>query len=78
MELGSDFQREVWALLREIQPGETISYTDLAIQKGNPNGFRAVARANGANQISILIPCHRVINTNGELGGYGGGFHRKA
>ncbi|PWI21009.1 bifunctional transcriptional activator/DNA repair enzyme protein Ada [Kurthia zopfii] len=77
MELGSDFQREVWALLREIQPGETISYKDLAIQKGNPNAFRAVARANGANQISILIPCHRVINTNGELGGYGGGIHRK-
>lgn len=78
MELGSDFQREVWALLREKQPGETISYKDLAIQKGNPNAFRAVARANGANQISILIPCHRVINTNGELGGYGGGIHRKA
>lgn len=78
MELGSDFQKEVWALLRGIQPGETISYKDLAIQKGNPNAFRAVARANGANQISILIPCHRVINTNGELGGYGGGIHRKA
>lgn len=77
MELGSDFQKEVWALLRGIQPGETISYKDLAIQKGNPNAFRAVARANGANQISILIPCHRVINTNGELGGYGGGIHRK-
>lgn len=75
--IGTDFQKEVWQLLREIPIGQTISYKELAIQIGNPNASRAVARANGANQISLLIPCHRVINTNGELGGYGGGLERK-
>lgn len=76
-EIGSSFQKEVWTALKSIPPGTTISYKDLALQIGHPKSFRAVARANGANQISLLIPCHRVINANGELGGYGGGVQRK-
>lgn len=75
--LGSSFQKSVWAALQEIPLGETRSYFDIAKQIGNPLGFRAVANANGANQLAIIIPCHRVINTNGELGGYGGGIARK-
>ncbi|WP_285767417.1 bifunctional transcriptional activator/DNA repair protein Ada [Peribacillus sp. SI8-4] len=77
-EIGSSFQIEVWRILRGIRPGSTISYKDLAREIGNPKAYRAVAGANGANQISILIPCHRVINTNGDLGGYGGGIQRKS
>lgn len=77
-EIGSTFQKEVWRILREIRPGSTASYKDVAIKLGNPKAYRAVARANGANQISLLIPCHRVINTNGDLGGYGGGIQRKS
>ncbi|MBB65332.1 MAG: bifunctional transcriptional activator/DNA repair enzyme protein Ada [Waddliaceae bacterium] len=75
--LGSDFQKTVWKSLMEIPPGETRSYTELAQAIGKPSACRAVARANGANQIAIVIPCHRVINSNGELGGYGGGLGRK-
>ena len=75
--LGSDFQKTVWKSLMEIPPGETRSYTELAQAIGKPSACRAVARANGANQIAIVIPCHRVINSNGELGGYGGGLRRK-
>ena len=61
----------------KIPPGETRSYADIAKAIGQPTAFRAVARANGANQLAIVIPCHRVINANGELGGYGGGIARK-
>ncbi len=75
--LGSPFQKHVWEELQKIPPGETRSYSDIAIAVGRPMAFRAVAQANGANQIAILIPCHRVINANGELGGYGGGLTRK-
>lgn len=75
--LGSDFQKNVWNALRKIPVGVTYSYKELAEELGNPKAYRAVARANGANQISILVPCHRIINTNGELGGYGGGLYRK-
>lgn len=75
--LGSPFQKQVWDELQKIPLGETRSYSDIAIAVGRPFAFRAVAQANGANQISIIIPCHRVINTNGELGGYGGGIIRK-
>lgn len=57
--------------------GETRSYSAIAIAIQRPTAFRAVAQANGANQLAIIIPCHRVINTNGELGGYGGGLTRK-
>ncbi|WP_058300686.1 bifunctional transcriptional activator/DNA repair enzyme AdaA [Gorillibacterium timonense] len=75
--LGSPFQKSVWTQLMSIPPGETRSYADLARALGNPNAFRAVAQANGANQLAIVIPCHRVINSDGELGGYGGGITRK-
>lgn len=71
--LGSDFQKSVWAALRAIPYGETCSYSELARTVGTPNGARAVAGANGANQLAIVIPCHRVINSDGQLGGYGGG-----
>jgi AraC family transcriptional regulator of adaptative response/methylated-DNA-[protein]-cysteine methyltransferase len=75
--LGSPFQKRVWDELKKIPPGETRSYADIALAIGNPSAFRAVANANGANQIAIVIPCHRVITTNGDLGGYGGGIARK-
>jgi AraC family transcriptional regulator of adaptative response/methylated-DNA-[protein]-cysteine methyltransferase len=75
--LGSPFQKLVWEALQQIPPGETRSYSDIAVALGKPTAFRAVAHANGANQLAIVIPCHRVINANGELGGYGGGLIRK-
>lgn len=75
--LGSPFQQRVWEELKKIPPGETRSYTDLAISIGKPTACRAVALANGANQLAIIIPCHRVINSNGQLGGYAGGITRK-
>ena len=75
--LGSPFQKSVWDQLVQIPPGETCSYSDIAVTLGRPTAFRAVAQANGANQLAIVIPCHRVINSNGDLGGYGGGLSRK-
>ena len=75
--LGSSFQKSVWEALTKIPAGKTCSYTDLALMIERPSAFRAVAQANGANQCAIIIPCHRVINANGELGGYGGGLARK-
>lgn len=75
--LGSPFQKRVWEELQAIPYGETRSYADIAAAMGVPSAFRAVANANGANQIAIVIPCHRVINSNGEFGGYGGGLPRK-
>lgn len=75
--LGSPFQKRVWEELRKIPCGETRSYSEIAAAIGQPTAFRAVANANGANQFALVIPCHRVINTNGELGGYGGGLARK-
>lgn len=75
---GTSFQRSVWEKLMAIPCGETISYQSLAISLGKPNAYRAVAQANGANQLAIIIPCHRVINASGELGGYGGGLSRKS
>lgn len=74
---GSDFQRRVWTQLQRIEPGETWSYADLAVAIGSPNSVRAVAGANGANQLALLIPCHRVIASGGGLGGYAGGVTRK-
>jgi AraC family transcriptional regulator, regulatory protein of adaptative response / methylated-DNA-[protein]-cysteine methyltransferase len=74
---GSPFQRLVWEHLQMIPPGQTSSYSDVAAAIGKPSAFRAVAQANGANQLAIVIPCHRVINSNGDLGGYGGGLSRK-
>jgi len=75
--LGSYFQKRVWNELKKIPPGETRSYLQIAKSLNQATACRAVARANGANQLAIIIPCHRVINTNGELGGYGGGIARK-
>ena len=75
---GTPFQRAVWQGLTRIPYGQTISYEEEARLLGKPTAFRAVANANGANQIAILIPCHRVINKNGDLGGYGGGVTCKA
>jgi AraC family transcriptional regulator of adaptative response/methylated-DNA-[protein]-cysteine methyltransferase len=75
--LGSLFQKRVWKELQKIPYGKTCSYADIATAIDKPSTVRAVANANGANQLAIIIPCHRVINTNGKLGGYGGGLSRK-
>lgn len=75
--LGTAFERSVWQALKAIPLGETRSYAQIAQAIGNPSAFRACARANGANQLALIVPCHRVINSNGELGGYGGGLTRK-
>lgn len=74
---GTEFQLRVWQELRHIPYGETISYGELAKRIGQPDASRAVGLANGANPISILIPCHRVVGTNGKLTGYGGGLENK-
>lgn len=76
-EPGTPFQERVWAALRTIPYGETWSYSELARAIGDPKATRAVARANGMNRIAILVPCHRVIASDGGLGGYGGGMWRK-
>ena len=70
---GTPFQREVWSELARIPYGETISYGELARRVGRPNGPRAVGQANGRNPIPIIVPCHRVLASNG-IGGYGGGL----
>ena len=75
---GTDFQRQVWAALRNIPYGTTSHYQALAAAIGKPAAVRAVAAANGANRVAILIPCHRVIGKHGALTGYGGGLPRKA
>ena len=75
--MGTDFQQRVWQVLRTIPYGQTWSYKQQAIALGSPQSVRAVANANGMNRISILIPCHRVIGSNGTLTGYGGGLWRK-
>ena len=74
---GPIFYQRVWRELCNIPYGETISYGELARRIGSPNASRAVGRANGANPIPIVIPCHRVIGSNGKLTGYGGGLPRK-
>lgn len=74
---GSDFQRLVWDALLRIPYGETRSYAQLARELGKPGAARAVGHANGLNRIAIVIPCHRVVNANGDPGGYGGGLWRK-
>ncbi|CEK09829.1 bifunctional transcriptional activator/DNA repair enzyme AdaA [Legionella hackeliae] len=75
--LGSPFQKSVWEALCRIPYGETRSYREQAILLERPSAYRAVANANGANQLAIIVPCHRIINSNGDLGGYGGGLARK-
>ncbi|GAA6149299.1 trifunctional transcriptional activator/DNA repair protein Ada/methylated-DNA--[protein]-cysteine S-methyltransferase [Pseudooceanicola nitratireducens] len=74
---GTPFTRQVWEALRRIPAGETRSYSGLAQEIGRPEATRAVARANGANQIAVMIPCHRVLGADGSLTGYGGGLWRK-
>jgi len=74
---GSPFELKVWNALRKIPYGSTASYEEIAKKIGVPKSSRAVGRANGFNRIAIVIPCHRVINKSGELGGYGGGVWRK-
>jgi O-6-methylguanine DNA methyltransferase len=74
---GSPFQERVWTDLQAIPYGETCSYGAIAKRLGDPGAMRAVGAANGVNPIAIVIPCHRVVNANGELGGYGGGLWRK-
>ncbi|MFL6247429.1 MAG: methylated-DNA--[protein]-cysteine S-methyltransferase [Thermoanaerobaculia bacterium] len=74
---GTPFQLAVWNALREIPYGDTISYAELARRIGKPAAVRAVGAANGANPIPVIIPCHRVIGSNGTLTGYGGGIERK-
>ncbi|MGQ0649425.1 MAG: methylated-DNA--[protein]-cysteine S-methyltransferase [Gemmatimonadaceae bacterium] len=75
--LGTPFQRLVWRALLEIPRGSTVSYDELALQLNRPGAQRAVGRANGDNRMAIVIPCHRVIGSDGSLTGYGGGLWRK-
>lgn len=74
---GTQFQRTVWAALRRIPPGRAVSYRALAAEIGCPSAVRAVGHANGANPVSIVVPCHRVIGSDASLTGYGGGLPRK-
>jgi methylated-DNA-[protein]-cysteine S-methyltransferase len=74
---GSPFQRGVWRALRDVPPGTTVSYAELARRVGRPTAFRAVGLANGANPIGVVVPCHRVVGSDGSLTGYGGGVERK-
>jgi methylated-DNA-[protein]-cysteine S-methyltransferase len=74
---GTPFQHQVWQALREIPLGTTISYGQLASRIGRPTAVRAVGLANGSNPVGVIVPCHRVIGSNGSLTGYGGGMKRK-
>ena len=74
---GTPFQRRVWTALQTIPYGETRSNGEIADQIGSPGASRAVGLANGRNPVSIIVPCHRVIGSNGGLTGYGGGLDRK-
>jgi methylated-DNA-[protein]-cysteine S-methyltransferase len=74
---GTPFQKQVWGELRSIAVGTTLSYGELAKRIGRPGASRAVGSANGSNPIAIVVPCHRVIGSNGALTGYGGGMERK-
>ncbi len=75
---GTVFQRDVWRALVSIPYGQTASYGELAERAGRPGAFRAVGAANGANPIAIIIPCHRIIGSDGSLTGFGGGIETKA
>ena len=74
---GTPFQEQVWRALREIPCGTTISYATLAARIGRPSAIRAVGLANGSNPVGVVVPCHRVIGSDGSLTGYGGGIERK-
>ncbi len=75
--LGTQFQREVWAVLKELRPGQTASYGQIAREVGRPNAARAVGAAVGQNPVSIILPCHRVAGSDGSLTGYAGGLDVK-
>ena len=75
--IGTDFQKRVWTELENIKYGEAITYQELAIRLGDVKSIRAAGRANSANPLPIVIPCHRVIGANGKLVGYGGGLEVK-
>lgn len=75
---GTPFQQRVWDALRSIPPGATASYAEIAVAVGAPGAVRAVGSANGANPVWLIVPCHRVVRSDGSLGGYGGGLDRKA
>jgi AraC family transcriptional regulator, regulatory protein of adaptative response / methylated-DNA-[protein]-cysteine methyltransferase len=75
--MGTDFQKSAWKILQDVPYGHTRSYLEQAREMGNKSACRAVANANGANQLAIVIPCHRIIQSNGTLGGYGAGIARK-
>lgn len=75
--IGTPFQKRVWKELRKIPYGKTVSYAEIAVRIDHPTAYRAAALANGANPFTLVVPCHRVINANGRLGGYGGGISRK-
>lgn len=74
---GTAFQNEVWSALRSIRPGETLAYGAFAERLGRPQAARAVGHANGANPLSIVVPCHRLVGADGALTNYGGGIERK-
>jgi methylated-DNA-[protein]-cysteine S-methyltransferase len=76
--VGTAFQKEVWAALQRIGPGQTKSYSELAASIGRPAAVRAVGGANARNPVALVVPCHRVIAADGTLGGYSGGLRRKA
>ena len=74
---GTSFQKNVWLALRTVKAGTTMSYAQLAKRVGSPAAVRAVGAANGANPVAVVLPCHRIIGSDGSLTGYGGGIHRK-
>ncbi len=74
---GTAFQQQVWEVLRQIKPGETVSYTDVAERMGKPSAVRAVASACASNKLAVVIPCHRVISKSGKTSGYRWGAERK-
>ncbi|HWA49684.1 MAG TPA: methylated-DNA--[protein]-cysteine S-methyltransferase [Dongiaceae bacterium] len=75
--IGTEFQQLMWRNLRKLPAGKTMAYSDFASRIGKPAAIRAVGAANGANPISVVVPCHRLIGANGSLTKYGGGLHRK-
>ncbi|MGI4727616.1 MAG: methylated-DNA--[protein]-cysteine S-methyltransferase [Janthinobacterium lividum] len=74
---GTPFQQQIWQEINKVDFGKTQSYAKLSVQFGNPLAIRAIASANGKNRLWIVVPCHRIIGTNGELTGYAGGLWRK-
>jgi methylated-DNA-[protein]-cysteine S-methyltransferase len=74
---GTPFQQALWTTLRTVSAGSTLTYAEMAARLGCPAAARAVGHANGANPLSVVVPCHRLVGSNGSLTGYGGGLHRK-